>query len=275
MTDSVGVGGRGCSRAEDQVNDITKKSQLWVFPACPKILGCVADNFSARGAATIRLEATISATFKSGVIFANSQVTSTAGDLFTSAGQPKGVVRGTPYFLRQYRFTYNTDARRLQTPSSKHAYNPWSPSFPHTPHSTHPWNNNLVRTTHGQFHEVLHECLQRHIVGEDCLCTLGADAAVRTSARRMRGRRVELGEEETRLGTAVVADDETREREAVGDKILETLVSNGFLGIGKSHNKNLPLRPPLAAPRERQNSRSPPGLDTRPFSTRRRFRRGR
>src|SRR5690349_7908562 len=59
--DSVGVGGKGCSRAEYQDSEITKKSQLWVFPACPKILGCVAGNSwaergSERGTATVRLE---------------------------------------------------------------------------------------------------------------------------------------------------------------------------------------------------------------------------
>lgn len=40
-------------------------------------------------------------------------------------------------------------------------------------------------------HEMVHECLQRHIVGEDGLCSLSSYATVRS--RRMRGRRVQLG----------------------------------------------------------------------------------
>jgi len=75
----------------------------------------------------------------------------------------------------------------------------------------------LAISAHGQFHQVIHERLQTNIVGEDGLCRL-TDTAVR--ARRVRCRRIELGEQETGLRTAGVTDDETGQREAVLDEFL-------------------------------------------------------
>ena len=64
---------------------------------------------------------------------------------------------------------------------------------------------------------MVHKGLQADIVCEDGLRSL-ADAAV--ARRGVRGGRVELGEQETGLGTACVADDETGEWEAVLDEFL-------------------------------------------------------
>lgn len=77
---------------------------------------------------------------------------------------------------------------------------------------------------------MLHKCLQRHIVCEDGLRALCPDTAVRASARGMCGRRVELGEQETRLGTAMVTDNEAGQREAVGDEILNCSLSVAYSG---------------------------------------------
>lgn len=67
-------------------------------------------------------------------------------------------------------------------------------------------------------HEVLHKRLQRDVVGEDGLGGLGSDTAV--CPRRVRRRRVQLGEQETSLGSAGIADNEAREGEAIRDEFL-------------------------------------------------------
>ena len=54
---------------------------------------------------------------------------------------------------------------------------------------------------------MVHKRLQTHVVGEDRLRRL-RHPAVPARRTRVRGRRVELGEQETRLGAASVADDE-------------------------------------------------------------------
>lgn len=76
----------------------------------------------------------------------------------------------------------------------------------------------LVVSADCQLHQVVHKGLQADVVGENGLCGL-ADAAV--CARRVRGRGVELGEEETCLRTTGVADNETRQREAILDEFLQ------------------------------------------------------
>lgn len=63
-------------------------------------------------------------------------------------------------------------------------------------------------------HQVIHEGLQRHVIRENCLgalgwCTVGSCG--------VRGRRIQLGQQETGLGTACVTNDETRKRETVRD----------------------------------------------------------
>ena len=70
---------------------------------------------------------------------------------------------------------------------------------------------------------MLHERLQGHIVCEDGLRALCPDTAVRPGARRMCSRRVQLGQQETRLRASVIADDETGEREAVGNEVLHSI----------------------------------------------------
>ena len=72
-----------------------------------------------------------------------------------------------------------------------------------------------LRKSNSQLHEMIHESLQADVVGEDGLGRLGHAAIAR--GRRVRRGRVELGEQETGLGAAGVADDEAGEREAVLD----------------------------------------------------------
>lgn len=67
---------------------------------------------------------------------------------------------------------------------------------------------------------MLHKCLQRHIVCENGLRALRPNAAVCPRTRGMCGRRVELGQQETRLGATMVTDNEAGKREAVGDEVL-------------------------------------------------------
>lgn len=75
----------------------------------------------------------------------------------------------------------------------------------------------LSSPTHSELHEMIHKRLQANIVREDGLSSL-AHAAI--AASRMRGGRVEFGEEETGLRAAGIADDEAREWEAVLDEFL-------------------------------------------------------
>lgn len=71
---------------------------------------------------------------------------------------------------------------------------------------------------HSELHQVVHERLQTDIIGEDGLCSLlHTTIACRARVRR---RGVELGEQETGLRTAGVADDETGQWEAVLDEFL-------------------------------------------------------
>ena len=70
-------------------------------------------------------------------------------------------------------------------------------------------------------HEVVHERLQRYIVGKNGLSCLRADATIGTSS--VGGRRVQLGQQETCLGTTSIAHNESGKREAVGNKILVSI----------------------------------------------------
>lgn len=72
-------------------------------------------------------------------------------------------------------------------------------------------------------HEMVHERLQRHVIGKDGLCRLSTNTAV--CSGRVGGGGVQLGEQETSLRPACVADNETWERETVRDQILIYLVS--------------------------------------------------
>jgi hypothetical protein len=65
---------------------------------------------------------------------------------------------------------------------------------------------------------MIHERLQADIIRENRLSSL-TDAAI--AGTRVGGGRVEFGEQETGLGAAGVADDETREGEAVLDEVLQ------------------------------------------------------
>lgn len=78
-----------------------------------------------------------------------------------------------------------------------------------------PYHVILTRPTYSKLHQMIHERLQADVVGEDGLGRLGHAAIAR--GRRVRRGRVELGEQETGLGAACVADDEAWEGEAVLD----------------------------------------------------------
>ena len=75
----------------------------------------------------------------------------------------------------------------------------------------------LVRAADRQLHQVVHECLQADIVGENRLSSL-RDATVAAGSVCCAG--VELGEQETSLRSTGIANDETGKREAVLDKVL-------------------------------------------------------
>ena len=83
-------------------------------------------------------------------------------------------------------------------------------------------NTYLAVTTDGEFHKVIHKSLQGHVIREDGLSGLG-NASV--GARGVRGGRVEFGEQETRLGATGIADDETREGEAILDEFLSYMLA--------------------------------------------------
>lgn len=65
-------------------------------------------------------------------------------------------------------------------------------------------------------HQVIHECLQRNIIGEDGLRR--HPTAISTSG--VCSRWVQLRQKETGLRTASIADNETGQRESIGDKFL-------------------------------------------------------
>jgi len=65
---------------------------------------------------------------------------------------------------------------------------------------------------------MVHERLQRHVIGKDGLRRLSANTAIRSGG--VRCRRVQLGEQKTSLRATGVADNETGQGETVGDKVL-------------------------------------------------------
>lgn len=68
---------------------------------------------------------------------------------------------------------------------------------------------------------MIHERLQADIISKDSLRSL-RDATI--GARRVRRRGIKLREQEAGLRTTGIADDETREREAVLDELLRVLL---------------------------------------------------
>lgn len=66
---------------------------------------------------------------------------------------------------------------------------------------------------------MLHEHLQGDVVGKDLSRPRARPSAVR-AARHVRRARVELGQQEPRLGPALVARDVPRDRVAVGEEVL-------------------------------------------------------
>jgi hypothetical protein len=92
---------------------------------------------------------------------------------------------------------------------------------PSLPIRCHQHSNTLVRSADRQLHQVVHESLQADIVGENRLSSLSNAAVV---ARSVRCAGVELGEQETSLRSAGVADDESGKREAVLDEVLEVVL---------------------------------------------------
>ena len=94
---------------------------------------------------------------------------------------------------------------------------------------------------------MLHERLQADIVCEDCLRSL-RNTAIRPCGC-MCGRRVKLRQQESRLRAAGVADDETRQREAIGNKLL---LIRGYISLHHSQyfKKILHERPPSVGPAE-------------------------
>ena len=91
---------------------------------------------------------------------------------------------------------------------------------PAQPVSTHPHKTKKgTQDTHEPL-EVLHEHLQTDVVREDRLASRATAGAVH-ARRHVRRRRVELREQEPRLGPALVAHDVARNREAVHEEFLQ------------------------------------------------------
>lgn len=65
---------------------------------------------------------------------------------------------------------------------------------------------------------MIHESLQGYIVCEDCLGSCSSHTTVGASG--MRGRWVKLRQQETSLRATSVTNNESRERETVGDQVL-------------------------------------------------------
>jgi hypothetical protein len=122
-------------------------------------------------------------------------------------------------------------------------------------------------------HQMIHKGLQRHVVREDGLRCLGADAAISTSS--VRRRRVQLGQQETSLRSTGITNNEPGQGETVRNEILLLSVTYFDIKITGDAEASLLLRLLLAAPIMRQSSRSLPGSDTRLSATGRQSRRGR
>lgn len=98
----------------------------------------------------------------------------------------------------------------------------------HPPQPTHRRPDLLARATNSKLHQMIHESLQTDVVGENRLGRL-RDPAV--AAAGMRGARIEFGEQEARLRAAGVADDKTREGEAVLDEVLSGELIKGWAKV--------------------------------------------
>lgn len=75
----------------------------------------------------------------------------------------------------------------------------------------------LASAAHGKLHQMLHERLQRDVIGEDGLRAL-TYTAVATS--RVRGAGVEFAKQEAGLRATSVTDNEARKWEAILDEFL-------------------------------------------------------
>lgn len=71
-------------------------------------------------------------------------------------------------------------------------------------------------------HQVIHECLQRDVISEDGL--RGHTTTV--SAGSVRGRRVQLGQQETGLRATGVTDNKPGQRETVGNEFLGLMLAD-------------------------------------------------
>lgn len=67
---------------------------------------------------------------------------------------------------------------------------------------------------------MLHEHLQADVVGENSLARAGAASRAVHARRHVCCRGVQLGQQETRLTTALVANDVSRNREPINQKLL-------------------------------------------------------
>jgi hypothetical protein len=73
-------------------------------------------------------------------------------------------------------------------------------------------------------HQMVHKCLEGHVVCEDCLSSRGSYTTVRAS--RVCGRWVELGQQESSLRATCITNDEPRERESISNEILKVVSSS-------------------------------------------------
>lgn len=73
---------------------------------------------------------------------------------------------------------------------------------------------------------MLHENLQAHVVREDRLPRARARGRAVHARGHVRRRRVQFRQKETRLTTALVADDVPRDREAIGEQFLQDTESS-------------------------------------------------
>ena len=114
-----------------------------------------------------------------------------------------------------------TRTKTLETFSDAIAPTPRPQISPRSAHlaSFHKSQSNLTRPTNGKLHQMIHKRLQTNIIRENRLRAL-THTTIPTRTTRMRRRWIELGEQETGLRSASVADNETGKRETVLDEVL-------------------------------------------------------
>lgn len=84
---------------------------------------------------------------------------------------------------------------------------------------------------------MVHKGLQRHIVCEDSLSTLCTNAPICTG--RVRGRGVELGEQEARLRTPGIANNESWQWETICNEILDQKLVEEYKIYWKTYSRIL------------------------------------